>query len=196
MSCTALCSFVVRGNWPSQFLAPPSPRLFELDFSDLQALQPGAWAAVMAYVLVMVFDIGGAIYGKTRLPYTKRDTFFLERCLRGARGRRDAARCPLSLRTGEPRGPVRRRQRPPQGLGRGLLLRQPRVSAGRRDGHHAADPDGRERGRGQGGRADRPGASDGRAVLRRLAVPSAACAGVIFMPMSPFLVYAHLDQSW
>ena len=68
MACTALTSFAVRGNWPTQLLAPPSLRLFDLDFSSVLALQPGALSAVMAYVLVMVFDIGGAIYGAMASP--------------------------------------------------------------------------------------------------------------------------------
>jgi xanthine/uracil/vitamin C permease (AzgA family) len=96
MTLTALASFAIHGDWPSQFLALPSLRRFDLDFSAILALQvrkggralssgyyrmfiednksnmpsltigclqPGALSAVMAYVLVMVFDIGGAIYG-------------------------------------------------------------------------------------------------------------------------------------
>ena len=68
MACTALTSFAIRGNWPTQLLAPPSLRLFDLDFSSVLELQPGALSAVMAYVLVMVFDIGGAIYGAMASP--------------------------------------------------------------------------------------------------------------------------------
>eukprot|EP00882_Tetradesmus_deserticola_P009496 GHRQ01010026.1.p1 GENE.GHRQ01010026.1~~GHRQ01010026.1.p1 ORF type:complete len:212 (-),score=41.86 GHRQ01010026.1:383-1018(-) len=39
-------------------------QVFELDFSDLfGAPNPAAWSAVLAYTLVMVFDIGGAMFG-------------------------------------------------------------------------------------------------------------------------------------
>ena len=63
MSCTALASFALYGNWPTQLLAPPSLHMFDLDFSLVMALDPGMLSAVTAYVLVMIFDIGGAIYG-------------------------------------------------------------------------------------------------------------------------------------
>ena len=63
MACTALAFFAVNGNWPTQLLALPSLRFFDLDFSQVLALDAGMLSAVMAYVLVMIFDIGGAIYG-------------------------------------------------------------------------------------------------------------------------------------
>ncbi len=42
--------------WPSFMVIP-------LDFTDILALQPVALSAVTAYALVMIFDIGGAMYG-------------------------------------------------------------------------------------------------------------------------------------
>ena len=46
-------------------MALPHVQLFQMDFTDLIGPQatPSAWSAVMAYVLVMVFDIGGAMFG-------------------------------------------------------------------------------------------------------------------------------------
>ncbi|GAX78068.1 hypothetical protein CEUSTIGMA_g5510.t1 [Chlamydomonas eustigma] len=67
MTCTALCSFIIRQNWPTQILALPSLSHFPLDFTYLAELQLGALSAVLAYVLVMIFDIGGAIYGLSNL---------------------------------------------------------------------------------------------------------------------------------
>eukprot|EP00879_Flechtneria_rotunda_P020882 GHRR01021987.1.p1 GENE.GHRR01021987.1~~GHRR01021987.1.p1 ORF type:complete len:391 (+),score=87.50 GHRR01021987.1:88-1260(+) len=49
-----------------RFLALPQLRFFDLDFSELftkEHLNPAAWSAVLAYTLVMVFDIGGAMFG-------------------------------------------------------------------------------------------------------------------------------------
>jgi hypothetical protein len=42
------------------FLALPHLKIFELDFSDLFSKTPTvtAWSAVLAYSLVMIFDIG------------------------------------------------------------------------------------------------------------------------------------------
>lgn len=48
------------------FLALPHLQAFQLDFSELfsrKHVSPGAWSAVLAYSLVMVFDIGGAMFG-------------------------------------------------------------------------------------------------------------------------------------
>jgi hypothetical protein len=43
-----------------RFLALPHLQVFELDFSDLFSKAPklSAWSAVLAYSLVMIFDIG------------------------------------------------------------------------------------------------------------------------------------------
>eukprot|EP00882_Tetradesmus_deserticola_P019037 GHRQ01020479.1.p2 GENE.GHRQ01020479.1~~GHRQ01020479.1.p2 ORF type:complete len:163 (-),score=44.15 GHRQ01020479.1:491-979(-) len=60
-ACAALC---VVNFTPCRFLALPHLQVFELDFSDLfGAPNPAAWSAVLAYTLVMVFDIGGAMFG-------------------------------------------------------------------------------------------------------------------------------------
>lgn len=50
---------------PCRFLALPHLQIFHLDFSDLfsKAPNPAAWSAVLAYSLVMIFDIGGAMFG-------------------------------------------------------------------------------------------------------------------------------------
>jgi xanthine/uracil/vitamin C permease (AzgA family) len=45
-------------------LALPHLQIFKLDFSDLFTTpKPAAWSAVLAYSLVMIFDIGGAMFG-------------------------------------------------------------------------------------------------------------------------------------
>lgn len=46
-------------------MALPHLQLFKLDFSDLfcASPNPAAWSAVLAYTLVMVFDVGGAMFG-------------------------------------------------------------------------------------------------------------------------------------
>jgi len=47
-------------------VALPHLQLFQLDFSELfskSGFNPGAWSAVLAYSLVMIFDIGGAMFG-------------------------------------------------------------------------------------------------------------------------------------
>lgn len=47
-------------------MALPHLQFFPLDFSELfnkQHIKPAAWSAVLAYSLVMVFDIGGAMFG-------------------------------------------------------------------------------------------------------------------------------------
>jgi hypothetical protein len=50
LCCAVLC----------RFLALPHLHIFQLDFSDLFSKTPKltAWSAVLAYSLVMIFDIG------------------------------------------------------------------------------------------------------------------------------------------
>eukprot|EP00201_Polytomella_parva_P007937 CAMPEP_0175050328 /NCGR_PEP_ID=MMETSP0052_2-20121109/7202_1 /TAXON_ID=51329 ORGANISM="Polytomella parva, Strain SAG 63-3" /NCGR_SAMPLE_ID=MMETSP0052_2 /ASSEMBLY_ACC=CAM_ASM_000194 /LENGTH=655 /DNA_ID=CAMNT_0016314527 /DNA_START=104 /DNA_END=2067 /DNA_ORIENTATION=+ len=65
-----LCSitfWALEDTWPQSVFAPPSFRLFALDFSAIRALDANAMSAVTAYALVMVFDIGGAMYGLGKL---------------------------------------------------------------------------------------------------------------------------------
>lgn len=62
---TAAGYFVAKHTFPHEFLALPHLQLFSLDFSDLFSASPSpaAWSAVLAYSLVMIFDIGGAMFG-------------------------------------------------------------------------------------------------------------------------------------
>jgi hypothetical protein len=47
---------------PCSFVALPHLQIFKMDFSDLFSKTPKltAWSAVLAYSLVMIFDIGAA----------------------------------------------------------------------------------------------------------------------------------------
>jgi len=67
MACTAIAYFIASNQWPSKIVALPVLKLFELDFSEIIKLSPGALSAVMAYMLVMIFDIGGAMFGLGKL---------------------------------------------------------------------------------------------------------------------------------
>lgn len=67
MAATAIACFTARNEWPSRIFALPTMKFFELDFSSILALSPGALSAVTAYMLVMVFDIGGAMFGLGKL---------------------------------------------------------------------------------------------------------------------------------
>ncbi len=50
-----------------QYMDIPTMKFFTLDFSRIQALNPESLSAVLAYSLVMIFDIGGAMYGLANL---------------------------------------------------------------------------------------------------------------------------------
>lgn len=59
--CAVGCAVLVLSIDPScSFLALPHLQIFKLDFSDLFSKTPTvtAWSAVLAYSLVMIFDIG------------------------------------------------------------------------------------------------------------------------------------------
>lgn len=60
----ALTYFAVAGGWPTHFVALPHLRIGTFDWTSLFVTPTGgAWNAVTAYSLVMVFDIGGAMFG-------------------------------------------------------------------------------------------------------------------------------------
>lgn len=46
-----------------QLISLPQLATYKLDFTDLLAYNTQAYSAVLAYMLVMIFDIGGAMYG-------------------------------------------------------------------------------------------------------------------------------------
>lgn len=71
---TALAYFTLEHTWPTEFLALPHLQIFQLDFSDLfKNPKPAAWSAVLAYSLVMIFDIGGAMFGLGNLAGLVKD---------------------------------------------------------------------------------------------------------------------------
>mmetsp|Transcript_22407 Transcript_22407/g.48964 ORF Transcript_22407/g.48964 Transcript_22407/m.48964 type:complete len:494 (-) Transcript_22407:592-2073(-) len=70
---TALAYYAVKSSWPTSFVAMPSLAFWKLDFSDVLAFKPEAWSAVCAYALVMIFDIGGAMYGLGNLAGLVKD---------------------------------------------------------------------------------------------------------------------------
>jgi AGZA family xanthine/uracil permease-like MFS transporter len=61
----AIAFFAFRDTWPTKFVALPHLKVFHMDFSQLigKGATTNAWGAVLAYVLVMTFDIGGALFG-------------------------------------------------------------------------------------------------------------------------------------
>lgn len=71
---TAVAFFAAAGGWPTTFVDVPHLRWGKFDWHDLfESPAPGAWNAVMAYSLVMVFDIGGAMYGLGNLAGLVKD---------------------------------------------------------------------------------------------------------------------------
>lgn len=59
-----------------RFVALPHLEIFKLDFSDLfsrTGFNATAWSAVLAYSLVMIFDIGGAMFGLGNLAGLVKD---------------------------------------------------------------------------------------------------------------------------
>ena len=60
----ALAYFAAAGGWPTRAVDLPHLRVGRLEWAGLVAPPTaGAWNAVAAYALVMVFDIGGAMFG-------------------------------------------------------------------------------------------------------------------------------------
>eukprot|EP00878_Enallax_costatus_P005110 GHUV01005372.1.p1 GENE.GHUV01005372.1~~GHUV01005372.1.p1 ORF type:complete len:538 (+),score=89.65 GHUV01005372.1:187-1800(+) len=73
---TAVAYFAIQRTWPTSFVALPHLQFFPLDFSELfskEHISPAAWSAVLAYSLVMVFDIGGAMFGLGNLAGLVKD---------------------------------------------------------------------------------------------------------------------------
>ncbi|KAF8066395.1 permease [Scenedesmus sp. PABB004] len=66
---TALAYCAAKHTWPTSFIALPHLVFFKLDFTDLFGpdATASAWSAVLAYTLVMAFDIGGAMFGLCNL---------------------------------------------------------------------------------------------------------------------------------
>ncbi|GAX78069.1 hypothetical protein CEUSTIGMA_g5511.t1 [Chlamydomonas eustigma] len=62
MTYTTLAAFIAVGDWPTRFLALPSVQMFGLDFST--ATHGVSILTIITYVLIMVCDIGGSIYGE------------------------------------------------------------------------------------------------------------------------------------
>ncbi|GAX72901.1 hypothetical protein CEUSTIGMA_g356.t1 [Chlamydomonas eustigma] len=67
MTVTALSYFTILNKWPAKVFALPEIQFFPHDFSQIQAMNPSAISAIIAYTLVMVFDIGGAMFGLGKL---------------------------------------------------------------------------------------------------------------------------------
>ncbi|KAG1679317.1 hypothetical protein FOA52_009347 [Chlamydomonas sp. UWO 241] len=63
IAAAAIALWTVRGDWPTAFFAVPKLRIYTPDFSKILAGNGGALSAILAYTLVMVFDIGGALFG-------------------------------------------------------------------------------------------------------------------------------------
>jgi AGZA family xanthine/uracil permease-like MFS transporter len=71
---TAIAYFTAAGGWPKHFVDLPHLRIGRFDWKAL-LVEPsaGAWNAVAAYSLVMIFDIGGAMYGLGNLAGLVKD---------------------------------------------------------------------------------------------------------------------------
>jgi len=70
----ALAYFSAAGGWPTRFVDVPHLRIGQFNWVGLfKAPTAGAWNAVMAYSLVMVFDIGGAMFGLGNLAGLVKD---------------------------------------------------------------------------------------------------------------------------
>mmetsp|Transcript_7551 Transcript_7551/g.20098 ORF Transcript_7551/g.20098 Transcript_7551/m.20098 type:complete len:506 (-) Transcript_7551:990-2507(-) len=67
VAATAAGHFLISSDWPQHYVSLPDFKHFGLDFSELLKPNGQAYSAVLAYVLVMVFDIGGAIFGLATL---------------------------------------------------------------------------------------------------------------------------------
>lgn len=70
----AIAFFAAAGGWPTHFVSLPHLRIGNFDWKGL-FIEPaaGPWNAVMAYSLVMVFDIGGAMFGLGNLAGLVKD---------------------------------------------------------------------------------------------------------------------------
>ena len=71
----ALSFFAIKNTWPRKFLSLPHLKVFPMDFTQLfgKGATTNAWGAVLAYVLVMTFDIGGALFGLGNLAGLVKD---------------------------------------------------------------------------------------------------------------------------
>ncbi|GBF95930.1 guanine permease [Raphidocelis subcapitata] len=70
----ALAYFAAAGGWPTRFVDIPHLRIGSFDWRGLFVdPTPAAWSAVLAYTLVMVFDIGGAMFGLGNLAGLVKD---------------------------------------------------------------------------------------------------------------------------
>lgn len=70
----ALAYFSAAGGWPTRFVDLPHLRRGTFDWAGLfVAPSAASWNAVMAYSLVMVFDIGGAMFGLGNLAGIVKD---------------------------------------------------------------------------------------------------------------------------
>lgn len=73
ITLTALSYFVVKSSWPHEFVDLPALGWWNVDMGPVLAMQPDALSAVGAYALVMIFDIGGAMYGLGNLAGLVKD---------------------------------------------------------------------------------------------------------------------------
>lgn len=55
--------FAAKSSWPTQIFALPVFKLWDLDYSGFLAGDAGQMSAALSYMLVMIFDIGGAMFG-------------------------------------------------------------------------------------------------------------------------------------
>lgn len=67
IAATALAFFAITNEWPAQVVDIPRMQTWNLDFTSILGMEPEALSAVVAYSLVMIFDIGGAMYGLANL---------------------------------------------------------------------------------------------------------------------------------
>ncbi|KAI8466102.1 MAG: permease family-domain-containing protein [Monoraphidium minutum] len=71
---TAVAYFAAAGGWPTHYVDVPRLRIGRFDWTALFVKPaPGAWNAVTAYSLVMIFDIGGVMFGLGNLAGIVKD---------------------------------------------------------------------------------------------------------------------------
>lgn len=70
---TALGYWGLKGPWPHSFFDLPHLAFIKNDFSAVLAFDGGAWSAVIAYTLVIIFDVGGVAFGVCTLAGLLKD---------------------------------------------------------------------------------------------------------------------------
>lgn len=67
MAAVALLSFSIKGDWPKSYFSTPDFVIYKLDYSGILSMSSSSLSAILAYSLVMIFDIGGATFGLGKL---------------------------------------------------------------------------------------------------------------------------------